>query len=69
MVEETMRTLCLFVAGCLWTGAKACSWCRPSVQAVVYGRGFFPNLGLILLPLGLMAAAAVFFGRLEEKRG
>jgi hypothetical protein len=55
------------LCGWLHAGAWACSPCRASVQAGIFDSAFAVRLGLIVLPVLLMAALAGWLWHVGEK--
>ena len=51
----TLISLCLSVPGI----GQACAVCRPQVQAGIHNAAYVANLGLLLLPAGLLLALGV----------
>lgn len=45
--------------------AAACPWCRPSVDAAIYGDDFWRNVGIALLPFAVVAIVVVVIERLS----
>lgn len=41
------------------SGAWACAWCRPRVQAGIYNAAYTANLALVLLPVAVLLALGV----------
>ncbi|QIX62236.1 hypothetical protein HER32_14025 [Hymenobacter sp. BT18] len=48
----------------------ACPVCRPRVQAAIHGPGFAQQLGMLLLPVGvlLLVGVGVFFAPAIRRR-
>ena len=59
----------LLLGGAGWAvPARACSGCVPVVHATALGPGFATTLGLLLLPVLVIAAVAVAVHGLARRR-